>query len=123
MPRGMNAERASRATSDRRILLGPYTFVRVISARPEVLVGFSMPMDATGASGVDQAVIDRFDESILALLETTSIRTDTGDVVDTREAWREMREVGDEHGVVSFADMGEIVVELLGGVVERPTEQ
>lgn len=123
MPRDMNAERASRATSDRSILLGPYTFNRVMSARPEVLIGFSQPVDPSGSTGVDQEVIDRFDETILKLMEPTAKRTATGEEVDTRAAWREMRETGDENGVVSFADMGEIATELLGGVVERPTDQ
>lgn len=118
MPRDFNAERSARATSDREFILGPFTFKRVVSAAPEVLLGFHRPDE----TNLDQAVLDRFDETTLALIENDVIDNRTGEKVPKAEAWHFMRHEGDENGVVAFTDMGEIVTMLLGGVVERPTE-
>lgn len=130
MPKDYNAARSQRASSDRGMQIGPFIFTRVVSAEPEVLIGFNRPDDAQLAgSGVDQAVINRFDETILILLEPLAIDTRIpADGVMPREvpakdAWDYMRHTGDENGVISFSDIGEIVADLLGGVVERPTEQ
>lgn len=119
MPKDLNEARIQRATSDREIKLGPFVFTRVVAAAPEVLIGFHRPDSTT----VDQEVLDRFDDTIIALLEPTTLDTRTDRRVESAEAWRHMRQVGDEYGVITFNDMGEIVTMLLEGVVERPTEQ
>lgn len=119
MPEDLNVTRKMRATSDRGILLGPFRFERVISAEPEVLVGFHRPDETS----VDDEVIKRFDETILVLLEPLTTNVETGSKVPTEEAWTHMRRVGDENGKISFMDMGELIKILLGGVVERPTDE
>lgn len=119
MPTDYNEARAQRASSDRDLTIGPYTFRRVASAGPEVLVELNRPE----GSNVDQEVIDKFDSTVLQLLEPVARLTATGAEIPAKEAWRIMRFAGDDYGVLSFADMGVIVTDLVSGLVERPTEQ
>lgn len=119
-PVDFNAPRAERASTERRWTLGPYTFRRRATVPPEVLMSYSQ----SGRDGDDLGVIERFEKALLDLTEKICIEKlpdGTTREVATADAWRFMRETGDENDVVSFDDLTAITKHLVGSAIERPT--
>jgi hypothetical protein len=119
-PVDFNEARRKRAMSERRWNLGPYQFRRRATVPPEVLMSYSQ----AGRDGDDLGVIERFEKALLDLTEPNCMETrpdGTTILVPTAEAWKHMREVGDENDVVSFDDLTAITKYLVDGAVERPT--
>jgi hypothetical protein len=114
-----NEARRQRSMSERRFTLGPYTFKRRPTIPPETLSKYA----SAGQDGDDGNTVRRFEEALLELVEPTAVLTDSGEQVQTSDAWQFMRFQGDEHDVVSFEDMANITQWLIAGVVERPTGQ
>lgn len=115
-PKNFNEPRQARSESERRFLLGPYTFSRRATAAPELLLRFQ----SAGEDGDDRNVIQIFDETISALIEPHALVTESGVAVDALEAWKQMREEGDENGVIGMEDIEGIVEYVVAGLTERP---
>lgn len=118
-PIDFNEARAKRSMSERRFLLGPFTFKRRPTIPPETLSKYA----AAGRDGDDTNTIQNFENALLELVERTAEYTATGEKIPTTEAWGFMRTTGDENDVVSFEDLASITQWLVSGVVERPTGQ
>lgn len=116
-PKDFNEGRRARSESERRFVLGPYTFARRATAAPELLLRFQ----TAGEDGDDRNVIQIFDETVEALIEPIALITDTAEEVDALEAWRVMRTVGDANGVIGMEDIEGIVEYVVSGLTERPT--
>jgi hypothetical protein len=116
-PRDFNEPRRARSESERRFLLGPYTFTRRATAAPELLLRFQ----TAGEDGDDRNVIQIFDETVEALIDPAALVTETGEEVESLVAWRTMRTEGDENGVIGMEDIEGIVEFVVSGLTERPT--
>lgn len=114
-----NEARRKRSMSERRFTLGPYTFRRRPTIPPETLSKYA----TSGNDGDDTNTIRNFEEALLELVEREAEITETGEKIQTGEAWQIMRYTGDENDVISFEDLAAITQWLISGVVERPTGQ
>lgn len=117
VPMDFNEARRKRSMSERRFTLGPYTFKRRPTIPPETLSKYAN----AGNDGDDGNTIVAFESALLELVEKEAVVTETGQAISTADAWRVMREEGDENDVISFEDLAAITNWLVAGVVERPT--
>jgi hypothetical protein len=114
-----NEARRARSMSERRFVLGPYTFRRRPTIPPETLSKYA----TAGQDGDDANTVRNFEEALLELVEPRAEITATGEPISTDDAWRVMRFEGDENDVIGFEDLAAITQWLVAGVVERPTGQ
>lgn len=114
-PVDFNEARRARAESERRFILGPYTFKRRSTIPPEVIVRYSE------AGNGDRNALEIFEQAFIELVEPKALVTGTDELIDTADAWQRMRFQGDEYDVVSFEDLRDMTDWLVEGVIERPT--
>lgn len=117
-PIDYNVGRTTRAMSERRFLVGPYTFKRKASVEPDVIMRYQK--EAEGMDSDAQA-LGLFDGTFVACVEPAAVITLTGEAISAPDAWHFMRHEGDENGVLSIGDIATIVQACMAAAVERPT--
>lgn len=121
--RDFNVERRERSESERRFILGAYTFKRRPSIPLHVITGFANLRDVDPAAPDTPEVLRQFEDTFSTLVESKCRVTATGAEVDAAEAWRVLTTEGDELDVVGAEDLANITNWLVAGAIDRPTGQ